>query len=494
MKKFFVFLISISLFSFMPAIVTEAAPKENTRCTTIGKLSGKLTCVSLDGKKFWYELTLAKGVKKYAKAETDCYRENLITRGYDQSKKLVELICKYPTSVKGSTPPIWFSTSPSKPSTQFSEISEPKTIISQSESFTDLSSCRIRHLNPHGTSMVAGFPVVERRINLVKGLKAQIIGVDFPDRQAIGSVNNASNQKYIDDTEKFWRSQSTNQLKFEWKWKKDWIRMPQPIKNYDLGGAFLEGKFRDQPYWAIIRNIISMADSTVDFNGVNLIIIVFPNLMTFDDVGTSLVHTQGAYTTSEGTIYNLMLAGGNSSIDSHWYQHEFGHALGLTDIRDTSNLSNQKSDGMYFDVMNNPVLQETIVWHRFLLGFLTDSQIHCVTSTNSSTHWLVPVASQSNKLKGVVIPLSETEALIVESRRQIGWDNVPSTQSVYGLSVNELMGAVVYRLDTSIPYGKTPIRVVKVLKNSQYTYIDGYKISNIESGDFGDVVKVEKVS
>jgi hypothetical protein len=90
--------------------------------------------------------------------------------------------------------------------------------------------------------------------------------------------------------------------------------------------------------------------------------------------------------------------------------------LGLTDIRDTLDVGNQKSDGMYYDVMNNYRFPELLVWHRFLLGFLENSQIHCINSTEASTHWLVPVASASKQVKGVVIPLNSTEAVIVESR------------------------------------------------------------------------------
>jgi hypothetical protein len=107
MKKIISILITSLFFIIFTPIVSEAAPKENTKCTSVGKLSGKLTCISLDGKKFWYELTLAKGVKKYAKANTDCYRENMITKGYNKDNKLIDLICKYPTIAKGTEYPKW---------------------------------------------------------------------------------------------------------------------------------------------------------------------------------------------------------------------------------------------------------------------------------------------------------------------------------------------------------------------------------------------------
>jgi M6 family metalloprotease-like protein len=179
------------------------------------------------------------------------------------------------------------------------------------------------------------------------------------------------------------------------------------------------------------------------------------------------------------------MAGGDYNSAST-YIHEFGHALGLTDIRDTLDVGNQKSDGMYYDVMNNYRFPELLVWHRFLLGFLENSQIHCINSKEASTHWLVPVASAGKQLKGVVIPLNSTEAVIVESRRAIGFDTALSSSP-------DLLGAVVYTLDSKVPYRRTPVKVVQVLKNNNSVVVSGYKITVLESGDFGDVVKVEKV-
>jgi hypothetical protein len=99
----------------------------------------------------------------------------------------------------------------------------------------------------------------------------------------------------------------------------------------------------------------------------------------------------------------------------------------------------------------------------------------------------VPVASASKQVKGVVIPTSNTEAVIVESRRAIGFDTALSSSP-------DLLGAVVYTLDSKIPYRRTPVKVAQVLKNNHSVNVSGYKITVIESGDFGDVIKVEKVA
>ena len=387
------------------------------------------------------------------------------------------------TCIKSGKKLVW------KISSQKIDTSKPSTPIANLSDvalFSNLDKCRIIDGDPQTTNMTAGFPIPDGRIDLVKGAKIQIIGVDFPDK--IGGTKSPKelNQNLTSSVEKFWTAQSSIPVKFDWKWSSDWVRMPNSINSYSLGGSFFQGKFNPDAYFNFAKDIISKTDSNIDFTGVNFLFIVFPPGVRNEEIGTFLVHTQGTYSTREGNIFNLIMAGGDYNT-ANTYIHEFGHALGLTDIRDTLDVGNQKSDGMYYDVMNNYSYPELLVWHRFLLGFLEPSQIHCINSTEASTHWLVPVASASKQVKGIVIPLSSTEAVIIESRRAIGFDTALSSRS-------DLVGAVVYTLDSKIPYRRTPVKVAQVLKNNDSVNISGYKISVVESGDFGDVVKVEKVA
>ena len=387
------------------------------------------------------------------------------------------------TCVKSGKKLVW------KISSQKIDTSKPFTPLANLSDvalFSNLDKCKIIDGDPQTTNMTAGFPIPDGRIDLIKGAKMQIIGVDFPDK--IGGTKSPKelNQNLTSSVEKFWTAQSTNPVKFEWNWSADWVRMPNSINSYSLGGSFFQGKFNPDAYFNFAKEIISKTDSNIDFTGVNFLFIVFPSGIKNEEIGTFLVHTQGTYSTREGNIFNLIMAGGDYN-SANTYIHEFGHALGLTDIRDTLDVGNQKSDGMYYDIMNNSTYPELLVWHRYLLGFLENSQIHCISSTDTSTHWLVPVASASKQVKGIIIPLSSTEAVIVESRRAIGFDTALSSRS-------DLVGAVVYTLDSRIPYRRTPVKVAQVLKINDSVNVSGYKITVVESGEFGDVVKVEKVA
>jgi hypothetical protein len=85
----------------------------------------------------------------------------------------------------------------------------------------------------------------------------------------------------------------------------------------------------------------------------------------------------------------------------------------------------------------------------------------------------------------------------MESRRALRYDKNLAKSSE---------GVLVYKVNTSIPTGSGPMRVVgrpgstdiwfrdAPLKLNESRIVDGYKITVIESGDFGDVIKVEKVA
>jgi hypothetical protein len=280
--------------------------------------------------------------------------------------------------------------------------------------------------------------------------------------------------------------------------------MPKTVEEYGLDVDFFAGGFtgkaRDN-YFDYLRAAIKLVDKDIDFTGVEAIVLASPPGIKNKQIGVFVAEAaipgQG-YQTDEGTIHNALIRGNDEIRDLDNWTHEFGHMLGMTDLRNTLDKGNQKSDGLgYFDLMANPNLPELLVWQRFLLGILNDDQIRCVTNQASTTHWLSPVASITTKPKGVVIPLSSTTAIIVESRRHLGFDiNMGKNTE----------GALVYKLDTTVRYGLSPVKIIypnrsvdrewetdSTLRLGESVISDGWKITVTETGKFGDVVKVEKV-
>ena len=89
---------------------------------------------------------------------------------------------------------------------------------------------------------------------------------------------------------------------------------------------------------------------------------------------------------------------------------------------------------------------EMFAWHRWLLGWLDDSQIACVTSFPGSIP-LTPLTTTGG-VKAAVVELSPTRAIVVESRQRGGYDAELWEE-----------GVLVYTVDTTIDSGEGPIVV-----------------------------------
>ena len=91
----------------------------------------------------------------------------------------------------------------------------------------------------------------------------------------------------------------------------------------------------------------------------------------------------------------------------------------------------------------------------------------------------------------MVVPLTETTALVVESRRILGYDSHLSKE-----------GALVYKVDTSVPTGEGPIVVGSISKPPDGTALlgpgeiwnsDGYSITVEDATQEGEYVKISAI-
>ena len=130
-------------------------------------------------------------------------------------------------------------------------------------------------------------------------------------------------------------------------------------------------------------------------------------------------------------------------------------------------------------------------FERWTLGWLEDDQIICSTA-NTITQLITPVA-ESGGIKAVIVPITSTKVVVVESRRPLGIDrNLKKS------------GALVYVVDSTVESGLGPIQVYPIdTKNDpQFTQapraagesveIEGLNIKIITSTDAGDTVFISK--
>jgi hypothetical protein len=137
---------------------------------------------------------------------------------------------------------------------------------------------------------------------------------------------------------------------------------------------------------------------------------------------------------------------------------------------------------------NSPSL---LAFERWNLGWLDDSQIECMKGT-SLTKLITPVQT-SGGTKAVIIPISRTKAVVIESRRALGIDKALAKS-----------GALVYLVDSSLQSGRGPVQVYPSDLKSDPRYlqapralgesvvVEGFTIKVTQSDASGDTVEITK--
>lgn len=459
---------------------------------------------------------------KYSKQGESCPRNSKDVIGYDSNGKLVDLMCNQwddryfprpanlnPFQVDQNTGERIRDLKKSDINVNFNDIvfreitlplGKPKSALSSNSDFSNLSSCKLIDGDSMLTNMSIGFPIPDNRLNPKEPINLQILPVDFSNVRATNSPIYDFG-KVVSNMTKFWESQSSVGLKINVNMPSEYLNLDKTVDSFNLNLSL--SNFQPDNYRNYVQYVIDQWSTKISFKGINVIAVAVPPNISASQIGTWVVDTQAIFHTPSGNLYNTLITGNGSSItDLNLWTHEFGHTFGLTDMRfvDSSNLSIQRPEGLgIFDLMaSERTAPETIVWNRFLTGMIRDDQVHCITNFDKSLHWILPVEGNGSGLKGVVIPLSHTKAIVMESRRAVGYDSFLGTSSE---------GLLVYEVDTTIPYHQSPVHIISpegsidkdwntdsALHLNQFVVDSGWKITVIESGDFGDVVKVEKVT
>ena len=246
----------------------------------------------------------------------------------------------------------------------------------------------------------------------------------------------------------------------------------------------------------------------IDLSGANLGIIVLPpGSPTYlsEQVGLNQIQTSNGFVKLmivPPFTLTSPIASGSNFIHPAWWLHELHHVTSGLDDND-----HETDSGLHWWGLMSYGANEMLGWQKWLMGLWGDNRVSCVDPNKGGTYWIAPNTYQSDKKKLIVLRSSANKVVVIESMRAGGLNYKMPTW---------MEGALVYSFDSTITGShKLPI-VLKpsqrtlqsptlkglnrkfinsdaALKEGESTIFEGFKISVIESGDFGDVIKIERV-
>ncbi|MFM1951383.1 MAG: hypothetical protein RJA33_177 [Actinomycetota bacterium] len=358
-----------------------------------------------------------------------------------------------------------------------------------------LAECKLPVADGRGDVSIGGWPRISERSKVLGDVTATVIMVDFSDAPASMTPSDALSR--ISGAQDLFKEMSYGKMSYNLKPQLKWYRMSKKSSDYVEGGWTFE-KHRNY-----IIEAAQLADADVDFSSTDsLIILANPDAKGMGYSGPAFSAIRGNGITLDGRYISN---GATSAYDLNnwkyiWLNHEISHSMGLVDLYANSQSDpNNRYDGFRYTgefsfmglsslTSNSPGL---LAFERWNLGWIEDSQVECFKGS-SLTKMVTPVETAGGT-KAIVIPISRTKAVVVESRRAIGIDKAMVKS-----------GALVYVVDSSIQSGRGPVQVYPIdLKNDprylsapralgESVVVEGVTIKVTQSDANGDTVEITK--
>ncbi|MCF8528862.1 MAG: hypothetical protein K9G13_05495 [Aquiluna sp.] len=351
------------------------------------------------------------------------------------------------------------------------------------------------------SSNATGFPFSPTSLPVQGEIEVQMVLVDWADLQ--GSAKEYAFYKTnADMLSDFYYMASEGKLKVKVTLSPTWLRIPGSYKDLAMTVEEEGQRFTARPKKQDLYDaVVEASDPVIDYSNVDVVLPAWPRGKTVSEQGPHEFNFDwnAAMYTDEGTIYNIAGAG-----DWHinhteysagpwlYYVHEMGHMIGVQHIpnedlgNDAPRWLKNPIDG--FDIMGNQdgAVKTISSWLRWLAGWLDDDQVVCLTEESISDEYfkLQPLNEISGAVEAVVIKLSESAAVVVESRRfDKRYDRkIPHSRD----------GLVVYLVDTTKAAAQGSMSLLSPRDITKYVEVKHWRSSQEIDGNFcqGDSVDV----
>ena len=343
-----------------------------------------------------------------------------------------------------------------------------------------------------------GFPPPAWAAPSVGTLRVAVLFVDFPDAQATHTTQQEADLG-LPFAERYLMDMSNRKLDIEFVPLHKWLRTEFSYRFYAEHGSA-----------GVKAEAIRLADPDFDFTGFHALMLIRPSTHFGDGFA------EGSSWTEEGVIPTTTQINAfplDQPRELHPWSlvgaHELTHNIGPVDLysfdsalRDNPRPPEGKrwvetqiglmglwaffpateEDPRLAHTWNHPdgysstsydfYLQapEMLAWIRWQLGWLEPSQVRCLAEETEATITLYPIAFPGADPAMVGIPVSETELIVIESRRRIGYDagedyEAPDgARTTFPVLADE--GVLVYTVDAGLGNGQRPIRVISYAGNA----------------------------
>lgn len=296
----------------------------------------------------------------------------------------------------------------------------------------------------------AGFPDLPPLTKKTGTVKWALIPIDFTDLPGEKDFRSRVDEQMRLVSEWF-EIASEGKFKVEWVIADRWTTLPGVSSDYPVTKT--TGVNNTPGGIKLFRTAMAAADPYINFTDVQTVNFLLPlnqNIANEGEQGFPWDQHVQDFVTQEGRISSFTIQGKYQALPDHpfwsYWIHEFGHAIGLPHVGGNSGPLPPFNPWEIMGGQDGPS-KELSGWVRFLSRWMSDERVYCKDSSKVSNIeiTLVPLSNSDTGVKVAIFPLSQTKALLVESRRVTKFScTTPTPRN----------GVLVYILDLTLGHGQ----------------------------------------
>lgn len=292
-----------------------------------------------------------------------------------------------------------------------------------------------------------GFPKSKDRLPTLGKVQVAVLFVDYPDAQA-SERPESFYTNLSPKAEAFFTAVSYGAMTLQFQPHFKWLRLKE------LSTAFNQKIISGDGHRQFIQAAIDEVPNTFHWQEIDSVVVLSPLTAKLSSGPAFIGSESWGLRGGEKNIKSAQTSGQDFAFwDGLWFPHECGHTMSLPDLyalpwdSKTNYEYNQRYAGG-FSLMGyvKGKSPEYFGFERWQLGWIQDDQVW-IAKEKKGTYTIHAIEMAKGK-KMIFVPLGKTRALIVESRRALGFDKNISKP-----------GALIYWVDTAVASGKGPIIV-----------------------------------
>jgi M6 family metalloprotease-like protein len=448
------------IFSLVTPLHAAAAIKPGATCKKSGQISifagKKYTCIKSGKKLVWNKGVAIIKPKPVATPTPTPTPVATVT----------------PTPVATVTPTPVATPTPTKANNLSSNSS-----ITPYANLTNLSICKTKDLTTRSSGN-NGFPRPQGTLIGAVNPKILFIPLSFSDTPAFSDSDLSRIQGTLNQVQDFYKKTSYGlvNIRYEILEKSKWLVIDRTAESYGLTNPRPQ-----QNNTEALKEILNKVDPSVNFDlydGVTIETARYPGR------GVGQAFLGQSFPTRNGVAKGVSLETAMAAGSFQTLAHELGHTLfGLEDLYVFLNDQRPSVPGGpnpagFWDMMSSSA-SEFFGWSKFLNGWLDGEQVRCLNNQVETVHYLETLEASNKEPKLLLINLQEGVTIAIEFREHFS--------TLY-------RGVLVYKIDSRINHGDGPITAQsELLREGKSLTLDGWRISALEEGVAGMLLKVEKV-